>query len=77
MTENDLIELQTTLAHHEEQITDLNAVVTDQWAQIDALNARLTKALAKIEQIEHRPDGGDQDGLSSIERMAQERPPHW
>ncbi len=64
---NDKLEnIEITLAHHEQQLQDLNDVITDQWKQIELLNRRLDKALGKIEQLE---SGQDVD-------VPVDRPPH-
>lgn len=61
-----ITEIETTLAHHEQTITELNDVITAQWQEIETLKKRLDKTLAKIEQIEH----GD-------EIAADQKPPHY
>ena len=77
--ENKIIDIEIMLAHHEQQITEMNEVITDQWKTIDALKRSLDKALAKIERLE----GGDNDGeqgteaLSGIEFARQNTPPHY
>jgi len=76
MDHNKLIEIETSLAHQEQQITELNAVITDQWAEIDRLKRLLNKALAKIDQIGHGDESDGGDGLSSIEKARQNIPPH-
>lgn len=61
-----LTEIETTLAHHEQTIAELNDVITAQWKEIEALNRRLDKTLAKIEQLE---DGED--------APTDQKPPHY
>ena len=51
MNENKIIELETTLAHHDQQITEMSEVITDQWKMIESLKRRIDKALAKIERL--------------------------
>lgn len=78
MNEKKIIELETALAHHEQQITEMNEVITDQWKMIDALKRRLDKALVKIEQIEEgADDGGQGEALSGIDFARQNTPPHF
>lgn len=73
-----LIEIETTLAHQDQQITDLNAVITDQWKDIDRLKRMLDKAMAKIERLEGGAgDGVESDSMSLIDRARQDIPPHY
>lgn len=73
-----LIEIETTLAHQDQQITDLNAVITDQWKDIDRLKRLLDKAMAKIERLEGGAgDVGEGDSMSLIDRARQDIPPHY
>lgn len=76
MNEEKLQTIEITIAHHEQQLQELNDVITDQWKQMDVLNRRLDKALSKIERMESGGEDGD-SALSSIERAAQEKPPHY
>ncbi len=72
---NTLIDIETTLAHHEQQIEQMNAVITDQWKQIEMLEHKLSRAVNKIEQLGHTSDG--EEGLSSLEQAARDKPPHY
>ena len=75
MNDKKIIDIQTTLAHHEQQIAEMSEVMTDQWKMIDALKKRLDKALAKIDQIE---GGGAEDAaLSGVDFARQNTPPHF
>lgn len=76
MNNNKIINIETTLAHHERKIDELNEVITDQWKQIDALKRTLDRAMDKIEQIE---DDKDESGeaVSSIDFARQSQPPHY
>ena len=69
MDKKKLENIEVTLAHQEQQINDLNEVITDQWQQIKQLNARLDKALGKIEKLENAEQG---EGGVPVDR-----PPHW
>ncbi len=60
--------IEITLAHHEQQLIDLNDVITDQWKHIELLNRRLDKALGKIEDLENP----DKSGSAPVDR-----PPHY
>ncbi len=71
-----LIDIETTLAHHEQQIEQMNAVITDQWKEIEALKRKLSRAVDKIEQLRH--DSGDgEEGLTTLEQATRDRPPHY
>ncbi len=79
MEEKSQINIEITLAHHEQQITDLNAVITDQWKEIDRLKRALDKVMAKIDQMEYEASGetSDDGKLSSIEKARRDIPPHY
>ncbi|MAZ76912.1 MAG: slyX family protein [Micavibrio sp.] len=68
--------LEETLAHQEQQIQDLNDVVTKQWAEIDRLTKMLGRLKDKVEDIEVSK-GDDGEGLSVIEEAALNKPPHY
>ncbi len=76
MDNNKLENIEVILAHQEQQINELNEVITEQWAQIELLKKRIKKVLLKIERLENS-DQINEDGLSSIEKSATERPPHY
>ena len=76
MSDEKIIEIETTLAHHEQQIVEMSAVITDQWKEIDTLKRQLNRAMDKIDQLQHESDDGD-EGLSSIEKAALDKPPHY
>jgi len=76
MTDNKLIDIETTLAHHEQQIEQMNAVITDQWKEIEALKRQLSRAVDKIEQLRHDSSDGE-EALSTLEQAARDRPPHY
>ena len=74
--DNRTDKIEETLAHQEQQISDLNDIVTKQWKE----NARLTKALSrlgdKVEELEaNKSDDGE--GLSVTEEAALNKPPHY
>ncbi len=71
-----IIDIETTLAHHDQQIAEMNDVITDQWKQIEALKAKIARLGDKIEQSESESGPGD-SSLSSIERARREIPPHF
>ncbi len=61
-----ITEIETTLAHHEQTINELNDVITAQWKEIETLKRRLDKTMAKIDQLQ---EGGD--------ISADQKPPHY
>lgn len=72
MDEDKLQEIEIALAHQDQQIQELNNVMTDQWKQIEALRVRLDRALSKIDCLE-----GGGDGEIAAFSAAQEKPPHF
>ncbi len=73
-----IIELETTLAHHEQKLDELSELVTDQWKQIELLKRALTKAEDKIDQMAYdKKDGGGSESGSSMDDLRAERPPHY
>lgn len=75
MMDDRLDKIETALAHHEQQIQDLNDVVNRQWEEIDRLRLLLHKAEAKLSAIEAGDDR--MAGLSTAEIAAMEKPPHY
>jgi len=69
--------LEEALAHQEQQINDLNDIVTKQWNEIDALKKQLTRLGAKLEQVEEIAKEGNNEPLSAIEEAALNKPPHY
>ncbi|MGH1455897.1 MAG: SlyX family protein [Alphaproteobacteria bacterium] len=69
-----IIDIEITLAHHEQQITEMSDLITDQWKMIEILKRRLDKALAKIDQIS---ESGEEKAVSGIEFARQNTPPHF
>ncbi len=73
--ENKIIDIETTLAHHDQQIAEMSEIITDQWKQIETLNRKLLRLGDKMEQMGN--DRGQEDSsIDSIERARQEIPPH-
>lgn len=73
--EKRIIDIETTLAHHDEQIVQMSDLITDQWKQIEALKKQLSRLSDKLEQGD---DGRGQDRpLSTLEQAAQDKPPHY
>ncbi len=71
-----LTSVEIKLMHLEAQIEDMNGVVLAQEAEIARLNMKIKRTEAKMQSV--AADGqGDDSGMSSMEAMAAERPPHW
>lgn len=68
--------IEETLAYQEQQLQDLNEVVTRQWVEIDRLNKMLSRLKDKVEEIE-TGKGDDGEGLSVSEEAALNKPPHY
>lgn len=77
MKKDTLIDIEITLAHQEQQITDLNAVISDQWAEIEKLKLKLDKVLRKLETVENANDTGQSEPISSIDQARDNIPPHY
>ncbi|MGH1399314.1 MAG: SlyX family protein [Alphaproteobacteria bacterium] len=77
MSESErLTSVEIKLMHLEVQIEDMNSVVLAQEAEIARLNMKIKRAEAKMQSV--AADGQESDsGMSSMEAMAAERPPHW
>ncbi len=56
MNSKKLEEIEIALTHQEQQIAELNDVITDQWKQIGFLNASLNKVLLKLQLLENGDD---------------------
>lgn len=68
MSDEKLMEIETTLAHQEKTIADLSDVMNDQWKEIEKLKRQLKMANNKIEELESNVGGDDQSNV---------KPPHW
>ncbi len=63
--------VEETLAHQQQEIEDLNDMVTRQWNEIDMLKKMVQGLKDKIETLQNDArDGGD-------EIPADQKPPHW
>jgi SlyX protein len=58
--------LEIHLAHQDQVIEDLNAVILEQQAEIKDMRARMSQALGRIQQVE-----------SQMPEEADAPPPHW
>lgn len=61
-----MTDIEITLAHQEQMISEISEVISEQWKEIETLKKRLDKTLAKIEQLEH-----------GEEIAADQKPPHY
>ena len=78
MNEQDrLTAIETQLAHQDQQIGELNAVITEQWRVIDALKRKLEETEDKIEDLRYRRESGEGEALSASETAARNKPPHY
>ncbi len=77
MEEDRIIKIETMLAHQEQQIQDLNDVITQQSREIEILKARLGKTQAKILDLEQNIGEKDREGLTVAEQAALDKPPHY
>ena len=77
MDDEALNKVQETLAHQEQQINDLSDMVVAQGAEIKALRAHINKIEGKVEELEEDVNVGGGEGLSSIEKLRAEKPPHY
>lgn len=77
MPDNDTQNLQESLSHHEQQITDLSEMVTAQWHEIDRMKKQIQKLNDKLNAAqESMQDGGDK-AMSVTEMAARDKPPHY
>ena len=76
MTKNqDIRDLQSLITHQDQQIQELNDVVTKQWAEIDSLKKYMLITKSKIQELEENI--GPKEGMSSIDEAAANKPPHY
>lgn len=77
MNENTVIDIQTALAHQEQQIADLNTVINDQWTEIDRLKSKLDKILRKLETVDDSENIEASTPQSLIDQARNNIPPHY
>lgn len=68
--------IEETLAHQEQQIQDLNDVVTKQWNEIDRLTKTIERLGHKVQELE-TVKSEDHENLSVTEEAALNKPPHY
>ena len=74
----EIEELQTLIAHQDQQITELNDVVTKQWAEIDGLKKYMQLTKTKIQELENNiGELGQSESVSVADEAAANKPPHY
>lgn len=74
--DNRTDKIEETLAHQEQQINDLNDIVTKQWNEIDRLTKTIERLGHKVQELE-TVKSEDREGLSVTEEAALNKPPHY
>lgn len=70
--------IEETLAHQEQQISELSEIVTRQWEEIELLKKQLARFKDKIEGLEDEINAGSgEKGMSVTEIAARNKPPHY
>lgn len=78
MTDEKITQLEITLAHHEQQIQDLNEMINRQWKEIDILKRRLDKATSQLAEMNTGNTESDaSEPMTVSEIAAAEKPPHY
>lgn len=75
--ENRIIELETTIAHHEQEIEQMSEVITDQYKMIQDLNSKVEKLFRKMDRLENGEEGEAEQVLSGMDFARQNKPPHY
>ena len=76
MSNHALNQIEETLAHQEQQISDLSDMVIRQGHEIDALQKQLVKILDKINAGSQNNEDNEKL-LSASEHAALNKPPHY
>ncbi len=79
MTKQTTLEdIETMIAHQDQQIQELNDVVIAQGREIDALKKYLQNQKLKIETLENNLSGSrNNEPMSATEEAALNKPPHY
>jgi SlyX protein len=79
MSINDakLQQIETALAHQDQQIQDLSEMVNRQWKEIEFLKRQLDKAQEKLSAFESSSAQSEASTMSVAEAAALEKPPHY
>ncbi len=74
--EEKIINIETSLAHHEQQIAEMSEIITGQWKQIEALKAMLLRMGKKMEQMGY-DNQQEEPAKSLIDKAREDIPPHY
>ena len=78
MSNEKLNNIESTVAHQEQQILDLSEMVAKQWDEINILKTRLARVQDKLNVVEDTANSaGSGDGMSVSEMAASQKPPHY
>ncbi len=75
MTEDRLTQLETTVAHQDQQIQELSDIVDRQWKDIERLTKRLDRLAAQLDEA--LAATGDTEAKSITDIAAANKPPHY
>lgn len=76
--EQKIDDMEIIIAHQDQQIQELNDVVTRQWDEIDILKAYMRSTKSKLEDIENNMSANsEKEGMSVADIAASEKPPHY
>ncbi len=75
MSEKKIENLEMTMAHQDRQIQDLSDMLIAQGKEIDRLKRHIIKTEQKLE--EYMDAAKEDEGLSSAEIAARDKPPHY
>ncbi len=71
MSDEKITQIEETLMHQEQQISDLSKMVTKQWDEIDLLKKHIKKLQGEIANVT------ETDRLSPADQAARDKPPHY
>lgn len=78
MTDQKFEDIETALAHHDQQIQDLSEMINAQWQQIEMLKRQLDMTQSKLSAMEATAGESSQEaGMSVTEIAARDKPPHY
>ena len=78
MTDQKFEDIETALAHHDQQLQDLSEMINAQWQQIETLKRQLDMTQSKLSAIEATTGEVSQEaGLSVADIAARDKPPHY
>lgn len=78
MSDDKITTLEIALAHHEQQIHDLNEMINRQWKEIDDLKFKLTRVTKQLREVSSgTQDSAEDQPMSVAEIAAAEKPPHY